>query len=252
MRREDISVATDDGACPTLVVRPDGDGPWTPVILFMDAGGVCSTRGVRPAMVEMAERLAGTGHVAVVPEMYHRHGDYEPFDMARAFADEDERGRLMGMIGSVTPETLAVDLDGVLAALDAMPDVDATRIGTTGYCMGGRLSLLAAADHPDRVVGAASFHGGGIGADAPGSPLHRVADIAGRVYVAAAENDPTFPEEQAEALEAALSAAGVDHRMETYPARHGFAVPDSPSFDADAAERHWRALAELFGATLSD
>ena len=71
------------------------------------------------------------------------------------------------------------------------------------------------------------------------------------MYVAAAEDDRSFPPEQAERLEAALTAGGVDHVIETYPALHGFAVPDSPVFDADAAARHWRALADLYGATLT-
>jgi carboxymethylenebutenolidase len=70
------------------------------------------------------------------------------------------------------------------------------------------------------------------------------------VYVAAAENDSSFPPEQAARLAQALSDGGVDHTIETYPALHGFAVPDNPTYDHDAAERHWRALGELFGAML--
>ena len=53
------------------------------------------------------------------------------------------------------------------------------------------------------------------------------------------------PDEQKTRLEQTLSDAGVDHLIETYPARHGFAVPDLPVFDPAAAERHWVAL---FGA----
>jgi carboxymethylenebutenolidase len=71
------------------------------------------------------------------------------------------------------------------------------------------------------------------------------------VYVAAAENDGSFPPEQAERLEAALVAAGVDHQLETYPALHGFAVSDNPTYDADAAERHWKALEDLFRSALA-
>lgn len=70
------------------------------------------------------------------------------------------------------------------------------------------------------------------------------------MYVAAAEDDGSFLAEQAALLERALSEAGVDHELETYPALHGFAVRDNPTYDPDAAERHWRALEALFGAML--
>jgi carboxymethylenebutenolidase len=68
--------------------------------------------------------------------------------------------------------------------------------------------------------------------------------------VAGAIEDASFPEEQKARLEQTLSDAGVEHLIETYPARHGFAVPDMPVYDRSAAERHWTATARLFGETL--
>jgi carboxymethylenebutenolidase len=65
------------------------------------------------------------------------------------------------------------------------------------------------------------------------------------VYVAGAVEDRSFPDEQK-----SLSGAGVIHNIETYQARHGFAVPDHASFDAAAAERHWRATEQFFGSVL--
>ena len=244
-RRQDVEVPTPDGICPSVLVTPDGDGPWPAVILFMDAGGV------RPAMVEMAEHLAVMGYVTLLPEMYYRHGPYEPFDFRTAFSDEAERARLMGMIGGLSKEMAARDTGAFLDWLAARPDAAGTRVGTTGYCMGGGLSLTAAGHYPDRVAAAASFHGGHLASDAPDSPHLVAGRIRGRVYVAAAEEDGSFPPEQAHRLEEALSAGGVDHVIETYPARHGFAVPDNPTYDPAAAERHWQALADLFGATLT-
>jgi carboxymethylenebutenolidase len=66
----------------------------------------------------------------------------------------------------------------------------------------------------------------------------------------AAIEDGSFSDEQKEILERSLSEAGVDHTIETYPAHHGFAVLDNPSYDADAAERHWKATEQFFGSTL--
>jgi len=245
MQRSDVDVTTPDGVCPSVLVMPDGDGPWPAVIFFMDAGGV------RAAMIEMAEQLAGMGYVVLLPEMYYRSGPYEPFQLATVFTDPDERARLGVLASALTKAMAASDAGAFLAYLAGLSQVAGTKVGTTGYCMGGGLSLNAAAHHPDRIVAAASFHGGQLAGDAPDSPHHVVGRITGRVYVAAAENDASFPPEQATLLEQALQEGGVDHVIETYPALHGFAVPDNPTYDADAAARHWRALGDLYGAMLS-
>jgi carboxymethylenebutenolidase len=114
--------------------------------------------------------------------------------------------------------------------------------------MGGNAALTAAGALPDRFAAVASFHGGNLATDQPDSPHLFVKGISGRVYVAGAIEDASFPEEQKNRLEQALADAGVDHLIETYPAaRHGFAVPDHPVFDSGAAERHWAALFKLFG-----
>jgi carboxymethylenebutenolidase len=71
-----------------------------------------------------------------------------------------------------------------------------------------------------------------------------------RVYVAGAIEDASFPDEMKARLEAALTSAGVDHTIETYPAKHGWVFRDTPVYDAPAAERHWQTLVALFDATL--
>jgi carboxymethylenebutenolidase len=70
------------------------------------------------------------------------------------------------------------------------------------------------------------------------------------VYVAGAIEDQSFPEAQKDLLESALTEADVPHTIETYPAHHGFAVPDNPTYDEAAAERHWQAMESLFGSVL--
>lgn len=244
-KRTDVTVTTPDGSCPSVLVTPGGEGSWPAVILFMDAGGV------RPAMVTMAEHLAALGYVVLLPEMYYRHGPYEPFDLATALSDDAERSRLFQMVGGLTKAMAASDTGAFLQFLVGRPEVAGAKVGTTGYCMGGGLSLTAAAHHPDQIVAAASFHGGNLASDAPDSPHLVVGRITGRVVVAGAQNDQSFPPEQAELLERALTEAGVDHTLETYPALHGFAVPDNPTYDEAAAARHWQALEALYGAMLT-
>jgi carboxymethylenebutenolidase len=239
------TVATPDGTCTVRLFTPEGEGPWPGVVMYPDAGGV------RDTFDEMAAKLADLGYAVLLPDVYYRLGDWEPIDMKTAFGDPEQRKRLMSMIGSITPDTMATDAAAFFDYLVARPEVSGDRFGLTGYCMGGRTAVVVAGRLPDRVAAAASFHGGGLVTDSEDSPHLRAEDIQAVVYVAGAENDGSFTAEDAEQLQKALTAAGVDHKIETYPAAHGYAVPDNPSYDAAAADRHWTAMREFFGANLA-
>ena len=103
----------------------------------------------------------------------------------------------------------------------------------------------------DASAAAASFHGGNLAKkDDPDSPHHKAGAIEATVYVAGAVEDQSFPDEQKDRLETALTEAGVAHTIETYPAHHGFAVPDNATYDEAASERHWRAMENLFASVL--
>ena len=154
------------------------------------------------------------------------------------------------MVGSVTPEMIASDAAAFFDFLASRPEVSGDAFGVCGYCMGGRTSVIVAGRVPDRVAAAGSFHGGGLVTDDATSP-HLLADqMKATVYVAGAENDGSFTPEQAETLDKALTAAGVTHTVEFYPAAHGFAVPDNPPYDEEASERHWIALQQLLKSAL--
>jgi carboxymethylenebutenolidase len=212
--------------------------------MYPDAGGV------RDSFEKMAAKLAGFGYAVVLPDVYYRNGDWAPFEMATAFSDEQERKRLMSMIGSITPDKMAGDAAAFFDYLAARPEVSGERFGVCGYCMGGRTSVVVTGRLPDRVAAAASFHGGGLVTDTADSP-HLLADrISATVYIGGAENDASFTADHAEQLDKALTAAGVQHTIEWYQAAHGFAVPDNPPYDAAADERHWTAMTEVFGSAL--
>ncbi|OBI94663.1 dienelactone hydrolase [Mycobacterium alsense] len=239
------SITTPDGSCPVRLFTPDGsEGPWPGVVMYCDAGGV------RDTFDQMAAKLAGFGYAVLLPDVYYRSGDWAPFDMATVFGDAKERNRLFSMIGSVTPDKMAVDAGAFFEYLASRPEVSGSRFGVCGYCMGGRTSLVVTGRLPERVAAAASFHGGGLVTDGADSP-HLLADrMTATVYVGGAENDASFTSDHAEQLDKALTAAGVDHTIEWYSAGHGFAVPDNPPYDVAADERHWAAMTETFGSAL--
>jgi carboxymethylenebutenolidase len=167
--------------------------------------------------------------------------------VATLFTDTQERARLSSLTSVLTNDRIIADSGAYSNFLLARPEVTGSVIGTTGYCLGGRMSLIAAGGLGREIAAASSFHGGRLAlAGDPSSP-HLSADrVTATVYVAGAKDDGSFTAEQAELLESALTAAGVDHTLEFYPAHHGFAVPDNPTYDTEADARHWDALHKLY------
>jgi carboxymethylenebutenolidase len=246
MAQRSVNIETADGTCPAALSIPEGDGPWPAVIMFADAGGM------RDTIRQMGDRLSGLGYVVLVPDFYYRNGPYESVDMRTAFQNKDTAERIMGMMRGYTADLAVSDAKAFVDYLDTVPEKKPGGVGTTGYCMGGRLSLLTAANLGEAIAVSASFHGGNIAKDDdPDSPHHKAADIKATVYVAGAIEDQSFPDEQKDLLEKALTEAGVAHTIETYQAHHGFAVADNPSYDEAAAERHWQAMEKVFGSVLS-
>ncbi len=240
-----IEIATKDGTCPSYVYRPAGSGPWPTVLVFMDG------LGIRPAMLEIGERLANHGYFVLLPDLFYRSGAYAPMDPRTVFADPEQRKILMEkFFAQATPANIMADTRAFLDYLAAQPDAKAARIGTTGYCMGGLMSLTAAGTYPDRIAAAASYHGGRLATEAPDSPHRLAPNIKARIYIAGAIDDASFPDDMKERLEKALTDAAVDHRIETYPAKHGWVLRDTPVYDAAAAERHWQTMLALFDETL--
>ena len=245
MRRLDVQVPAPDGRSNGTLHVPDGTGPWPGVLVFPDAGGA------RETFRRMGDRLASMGYVTLIPDIYYRAGEWAPFDMATAFTDKQERARLGSLMSVLTNDRIIADSAAYSDFLLARPEVTGSAIGTTGYCLGGRMSMIAAAGLGATIAAAASFHGGRLAVDGDPSSPHLSADrITATVYVAGAQDDGSFTAEQAGMLDSALTDAGVEHTVEFYPAHHGFAVPDNSTYDTQADARHWDALRELYQAHL--
>lgn len=246
MAMNEIAIDCKDGACRSFVYRPShGAGPWPAVLVFMD--GI----GIRPAMLAVGERLATHGYVALLPDLFYRSGPYEPMNARTVFTDPGQRKVLMEkFLARATPANVMSDTAVFLDWLAEAPDVRPGPIGTTGYCMGGFMSLTAAGTFPDRIAATACYHPSRLATDAPDSPHLLAPKMRSRVYVAGAMEDQSFTDEMKQRLERALTEAGVDHTIETYPPRHGWVLSDTPAHDPAAAERHWQTLLALIDATL--
>ena len=245
MSAKRVDLKSDDGVLDLHVFTPDsGVGPWPAVILYMDAFGI------RPDLAAMGQRLASHGYVVAVPNLYYRT-PFEPFAPNVVATEGPERERFKSMIASINQAMVMRDTGLVIAWLDEQSSVKRGAIAALGYCMGGGYALSAAGTFLDRVVVAASFHGGSLATDKAESPHRLAPKMRARVYIGAAEIDASFPPEQQARLGEALSEAGVKHTIEIYPkAKHGFAMNGHIVYDRDSAELHWRRLAALLEETL--
>jgi carboxymethylenebutenolidase len=242
--KQSVEITTRDGRCPASVFRPDDDRAYPGVLVFMDG------LGYGEPMEAIARRIAEHGYVVLLPDLFYRSRPYERAHFS-IFGDPAKRADWIAkMMGPANTANCMSDTAAFLDYLAQRPDVVQPKIGTTGYCMGGNRSLSAAGHFPDRVAACASYHGGGLATDAPDSPHLLANKIKAKVYIGGAIEDPSFDDAQKQRLDDALTAAGVDHTIETYPAKHGWVPNDTPVHDAAQAERHFQTMLALFDSVL--
>lgn len=246
MARTQVEISTDDGLCPASVFRAaNSAGPWPGVIVYMDGAGI------RPVLFEMAQRLADEGFLVLLPDLFYREGPYEPVDARTLFSVPEKRAAHARYFNSIDNTKAARDTRAFLQFLDGRDDLAGEKVGAVGYCTGGGMALTAAARYPERFAAVATFHGASLATEADDSPHKLAGRIEAKVLVAGADQDRSFPPEQAARLASALEDAGVDHRVEIWPgAAHGWTMRDFPVYDEAAAERHFHELVALFKETL--
>ncbi|HVV49255.1 MAG TPA: dienelactone hydrolase family protein [Polyangia bacterium] len=247
-----IAIETPDGPCTTELVVPAGTGPWPAVIVFFDAAGL------RPAQTRIAQRIAESGYLVLQPDLFHRApplstllgGEPTLAAIRKVFQDDALKGKFMAgyYLPALDYANLEKTIGAVLAYVAKRPDFNG-RVGTTGYCMGGNASVRTATIFGDRIAATAAFHPGGLVTDQPASPHTRARTIKARLYLGPAIGD--LPPEAEAKLRAELDAGGVRYQIEHYDAKHGYTIDDGDTYDPAAAERHYAALARLFGETLA-
>jgi carboxymethylenebutenolidase len=244
----DVQVRTSSGVCDSALLHPAGKGRWPGVILFVDAFGL------RPAMRDMAKRLAADGYSVLVPNPYYRSTKAPGIDPGFDFTNPADRAKLDTLRAPITGETVMQDTVAYVKFLDAQMSVDKhAAMGVFGYCMGGRMTLQAAAAVPDRIGAGASFHGGGLVTDKPDSPHLLVPKMKGQYYFGIAANDDRRQPDAKPKLDEAFHAANLPAKIEVYEGTlHGWCVKDmpleagTPIYNEVQAERAWSELTALY------
>ncbi len=188
--------------------------------------------GLVDHIVEVADRFASAGFVALAPDLYRGESTDNP----------DEAGRLMMALDI---ERSARDLGGAVAYLLGHDRVVGAKVGTVGFGLGGQLALAAACQHAD-VGACVDFYGVHPNVTLDFSGLR--APVLGLF----AENDGFVTPAVARTLESDLQAAGRTTDFHIYPGvDHGFFNDARPDvYDADAAADAWRRVLEFFRAQL--
>jgi carboxymethylenebutenolidase len=201
-----------------LVTPPSGSGPG--VLVIQEWWGLDS--GIK----EMADRLGAAGFVALAPDLYHGE-----------LAGHDEMDKAAELMNKLPPDRAGRDMSAAIDYLANHDSVTSEGIGVVGFCMGGMLAFIIAANRPDKVKAVVPFYGFPQGASEP-DWSKMTAVVSGHM----AEHDEYFSPAAARALEAKLRGMGKNVTLKVHPGTgHAFMGPHNAlgTLNAELAGRIW-------------
>ncbi len=231
----EVKIPVSDGEVPAYRAMPDKGGPF-PVILVVQ-----EIFGVHEHIKDICRRLAKLGYFAVATELYARQGDVSKIT--------DFREIFSKVVSKVPDKQVMSDLDATVAWAKATGKADVAKLGTIGFCWGGRIVWLYSAHNPNLKAGVACY--GRLVGDAdelhPKHPIDVVADIKAPVLGLYGAADQGIPVATVEKMQAALKDAGKTAEIIVYPdTPHAFFADYRPSYRKDKAEDGWKRMLEWF------
>lgn len=212
------------------VALPDLLGPIPAVVVCQHAGGVDDF------IQRMTRCFAERGYAAIAPDLYHRE-------------DPNSGDDAMTRMGRLQDPQIIRDVSAAVAHVRGLDAVQGERIGITGFCMGGRVTLLMAGSTPDAFRAAVDFYGGNIftpWGDGP-APFTLLDRIACPVLGLFGENDPNPSPADVEKQDDELTRLGKTYEFYTYPgAGHAFMSEGRPSYREGAAIDAWQKCTAWF------
>jgi carboxymethylenebutenolidase len=235
----EVTIPVGDFKLPAYRAMPAGKAN-APVVLV-----ISEIFGVHEYIADVARRFAKQGYLAIAPELFVRQGDPTSYG---------EIARLMSEVVAKTPDReVMADLDACVAWAKAQ-GADASKLGITGFCWGGRITWLYSAHNPAVKAGVA-WYGRLVGDSNPLQPAHpvdRAAQLAGPVLGLYGGQDTGIPLDTVDKMKAALAAGSATAKKSTfvvYPdAPHAFHADYRPTYRKDAADDGWRRCLAWFKA----
>lgn len=217
------------GTLPGYAAMPASGGPFPVALVVQEAFGV------HEHIKDMCRRFAKLGYLGVAPELYAREGDMSKVT--------DVQGAV-AIMQKVADKQVMGDLDSTVEWAKGNKG-DASRLGITGWCWGGRIVWLYSAHSPALKAGVAWYGalGGPTNELRTKHPLEMVADLKAPVLGLYGGQDQGIPVADVEKMNAACKAAGKPCEIVLYPdAPHGFNADYRPSYRAEAAKDGWDKL----------
>jgi carboxymethylenebutenolidase len=242
----DVNIETPDGVADAYFAHPS-KGAHAAVLIWPDIVGL------RPAFKMMAKRLANDGYAALVVNPYYRQVKGTLVEPGQTFRDPGVREKIIPYARALSQDTNRIDARAFVDWLDAQDAVDTSRkIGTTGYCMGGPMTMITAHERADRIGAGGSFHGGGLATDKENSPHLLIPEMNADYLIAVAENDDARDPMNKTILQDAFVSAGRSAEIEVYEGtQHGWCPPDSAVYNEEQANKAWARTLVLFGKALA-
>jgi carboxymethylenebutenolidase len=190
--------------------------------------------GLTDHIKDVTCRLARAGYTALAPDLFTREGT--PPDMAKGFAP------LMAFVGKISDRQILGDLKSAVAYLRHYPHSNG-KVGSVGFCWGGRFSMLLAADSPE--LNAAVAYYGRISGKPTENQFEYPLDIAGRMHAPLLGNfgalDTGIPPSEVDKLRQAMKEHHKTSELYEYAgAGHAFNNDTRESYNAEAAQLAWK------------
>lgn len=232
-----VQLNTADGKMDAYVAQPKNGGNYPGVVVIQEAFGV------NDHIKKVTDRIAAEGYVASAPDIYHRESE--------RIIPYSEMPKAIAAMQRVVDGKAMEDVGAAIAHLKSQSNVKAGSVGVIGFCMGGRITYLAAAHHANDVKCAVPYYGGGIPMGNP-SPLSRTKEIKCPMYLFFGAKDQLIPKEHVEQIKAELTSNKVPFQLEVYPdAGHGFFCDDrAMSYNEGAAKNAWEKTKAFFAQHL--
>lgn len=247
-----VDIATADGTMDSYLARPDGEGAFPLVIMFMDIWGL------REELFALARQVAAHGYFCVLPNLFYRKGririerrNRDGRTVSFDTLPEDMKAEMLGLARGLTRQMIETDVAAILEFARGQP-ANIDRIGTVGFCLGGRIAFFAGQSFPERVRAVTSLHGTLLVTDAADSPHRLAGRMRGEVYCGHGERDPASTPQIIAALDGAFGGLeSVAYRASLHPgAHHGYSMPDRDVYDATATAIDWRETFAMFARQL--
>jgi carboxymethylenebutenolidase len=231
VQTEMIEVAAAGGTMPAFLARPKDGGRAPAVLVIQEAFGL------NGHIKDVARRIAAEGYVALAPDLYWHGGKGRTVGY-------DQLPEAIALMQSLKDDQIVADLRSAVAYLEKQPFVRADRIGITGFCMGGRVSYLAACEMPDKIRASAPFYGGGI-------PTDKTSKLRSPVLAFFGDKDAFIPMSAVKDLEEQAARHGKQVETVVYPgADHGFFCNERGSHHPASAKDAWERLKKFLAAHL--